>query len=111
MAVMNDQEVQGKLTEIIERLRAALSPAVIYLFGSYAYGRPGPGSDIDLLVVVDDSQLDPYERDAVAYHALIGVRVPIDVQVYTRAEFDRRAALPVSFERTVKGKGKVVYVA
>ena len=37
--------------------------------------------------------------------------VPVDVQVYTRAEFETRAALAVSFERTVKHKGRVVYAA
>jgi hypothetical protein len=31
--------------------------------------------------------------------------------VYTREEFDRRSALPVSFERNVKRKGRVVYAA
>lgn len=57
------------------------------------------------------SPLSPYERDAIAYRALIGLGVPKDVQVYTRKEFETQAALPVSFERTVKTKGKVLYAA
>jgi len=32
-------------------------------------------------------------------------------QVYTREEFEGRVALPVSFERTIKRKGKLVYAA
>ena len=105
-----DGEVDQKLAEVVERLKDALSPVAIYLYGSYVYGTPGPGSDLDLLVVVEDSPLDPYTRDAMAYRALSGLGIPKDVQVYTRAEFEQRAALPVSFERTVKTKGRLLHV-
>ncbi|MCH8966090.1 MAG: nucleotidyltransferase domain-containing protein [Planctomycetes bacterium] len=111
MPVLDGQEFDAKIAEIVARVRAALSPIRIYLHGSYAYGTPGPASDIDPLVVVEESGLDPYERDAAAYRALAGCGVAKDVQVYTRAEFEERAALPVSFERTVKKKRKIVYVA
>ena len=111
MAAMDAPELDSRLTEIVERLRAALLPATIYLFGSHAYGEPGLASDIDLLVIVEVSPLDSYERDAVAYRALGDIRGPIDVLVYTRSEFEQRAALPVSFERTVKGKGRIIYAA
>jgi predicted nucleotidyltransferase len=109
--ILSPEQLEEKLAEIVRRLRAALDPVAIYFFGSYAYGTPQSHSDIDLLIVVEDSPLSPYQRDALAYRALGGIRCPIDVQVYTRAEFERRAALPVSFERTVKRKGKVVYAA
>ncbi len=69
------------------------------------------GSDIDLLVVVAESDLSFFERGAAAYRALRRIGVPVDVQVYTRAEFETRAALPVSFERTVRAEGRVLYAA
>lgn len=109
--LLSEAELAEKLAEAVRRLRAALAPSAIYFFGSYAYGTPGPGSDLDLLVVVEDSPLDPYSRDALAYRALRGLGVPKDVQVYTRAEFEERAALPVSFERTVKTRGRLLYAA
>jgi predicted nucleotidyltransferase len=111
MPVLSGAELEQKLGEIVRRLRERFSPVAIYLFGSYAYGQASPHSDIDLLVVVEDSPLDPFERDAQAYLALCGLGVPKDVQVYTRAEFEQRSALPVSFERTVKAKGKLIYAA
>ena len=111
MPVLQGPEFDEKLAEIVARLRAALSPVAIYLYGSYAYGTPGPGSDVDLLVVVEKSSVDPYTRDAGAYRALFGIGVPKDVQVYTRSEFEERAALPVSFERMVKKKGRIIYGA
>ena len=111
MPLLTEAELQEKLDTIVERLRDAFSPVAIYLFGSYVYGTPNRHSDIDLLVVVEDSPLSPYKRDALAYRALRGLGVAKDVMVYTRREFEERAALPVSFERTVKQKGKSLYAA
>ena len=104
MVVLSDQ-VSGHLREAVQRLRLALRPQAIYLYGSHAYGTPSLHSDLDLLVVVPRTPLTAFERDAVAYRALGDIRFPIDVQVYTEDEFEARAALPLSFERTVKQKG------
>ena len=108
---MTPEKVDQALPEIVRRLCAALSAERIYLFGSYAYGTPHRHSDVDLLVVVRDSPLGFVERTALAYAALDRIGVPIDVMVYTREEFERRATLPVSFERTVRHKGRVLYAA
>ncbi len=108
---MTPSEIESKITEAVARLCLVFSPVVIYLHGSYAHGNPGADSDLDLLVVVADSPDDPYTRDAAAYRALSGLGVPKDVQVYTKKEFEERAALPVSFERTVKAKGRVLHGA
>lgn len=111
MTLLSTAELQEKIALIVERLQDAFSPVAIYLFGSYAYGQPGQHSDIDLLVIVEDSSLTAYARDALAYRAIGAIGVSKDVQVYTRKEFEERSALPISFERTVKQKGKLVYVA
>lgn len=105
------QRFEAFLAQAVDRLRCALAPLAIYLYGSYAYGSPRPNSDIDLLVVVEKSPLSAFERDAIAYRALGDIPFPIDVQVYTKTEFDERSALNVSFERTVKLKGKLVHAA
>lgn len=99
------------LKEVVNRLRAEFSPVAIYLFGSHAYGTSRPDSDLDLLVVVEDDPRSAFQRDAAAYRALIGIDMPVDVEVYTREEFESRSALPVSFERTVQEKGRLVYAA
>lgn len=111
MPLLAETGLEQILSKALERLRDALAPQAVYLFGSYVYGEPTKDSDLDLLVVVEDSPLSAYQRDAAANRALGDLRMPIDVQVYTRSEFDERAALPVSFERTVKQKGKLVYAA
>jgi predicted nucleotidyltransferase len=105
------RRIQKALPEIVRRLREALAPECVYLFGSAAYGSITPDSEVDLLVVVPDSPLSYYERGALAYRALRHIGVPIDVMVYTRDEFHRRASLPISFKRTVCTKGRVLYAA
>jgi predicted nucleotidyltransferase len=38
---------------VVARIAARFQPEKIILFGSYAYGTPQPGSDVDLLVVME----------------------------------------------------------
>jgi predicted nucleotidyltransferase len=109
--MLDAEQLQSHLARAVERLRAALAPVAVYFYGSYVYGTPDSDGDLDLLVVVEDTLVPPFERDAIADRALGDLPLPIDVQVYTREEFEHRAALPVSFERTVKTKGRLVYAA
>ena len=71
MPLLSNEEREEKLAEIVSRLRAALSPVAIYFFGSYAYGTTNRHSDIDLLVVIEDSPLDVFSRDAIAIRACL----------------------------------------
>ena len=64
------------LSEIRRRLVAALKPEQIILFGSYAYGEPTEDSDIDLLVIVAQSDEPRYRRSRSAYRALRGMGIP-----------------------------------
>ena len=50
----------GEMVESIVRLLAdALQPEAIYLFGSHAYGTPHRHSDIDLLILMGDTEEPP----------------------------------------------------
>lgn len=99
------------LNETVQRIVATFDPIAIYLYGSHAYGQPHQDSDIDLLVVVNDSSLPPHQRAVTAYRALRGLFVPVEIKVATRAEFERRARWQSSIEKTVQEKGKVLYGA
>ena len=97
------------LDEIVRRLKTALNPEQIFLFGSRARGEAGPESDFDLLVVVATSALPRYRRDQLAFRALRGVGVSKDVLVYTRDEFARGAKVPASLPATVLREGKLLH--
>jgi uncharacterized protein len=43
---------EKKIVDLGERIAREFQPERIILFGSYAYGKPRPDSDVDLLVVL-----------------------------------------------------------
>ena len=69
------------LDEIVRRLVAAYQPERVYLFGSHARGDAGPDSDFDLLVIVPDDAAPERRRSRLAYQALRGTGVAVDVVV------------------------------
>jgi predicted nucleotidyltransferase len=97
------------LEEIVARLVQGLHPERIYLFGSQARGQAEESSDIDLLVVVPDSELPRHRREALSYDLLWGVTVPVDVIVLTQAEFQRASRVRTSLASTVRTEGRLLY--
>ena len=95
--------------EIVRRLVGEFQPEAIYLFGSYAWGQPAPESDLDLLVIVSESNQRPIERSQRAQRSLRGVRVAVDVLVKTRAEFEHFRPVKASLEAQIFEKGKLLY--
>ncbi|MEW6249623.1 MAG: nucleotidyltransferase domain-containing protein [Planctomycetota bacterium] len=99
------------LAEIVSRLTSALAPRAIYLFGSHAYGTPTPDSDVDLMIAVDEAELARDDTDERGYRALRGLFLPIELHIVGMQQFQRRAAVPASFEHEVRTKGKLLYAA
>jgi predicted nucleotidyltransferase len=95
--------------EITQRLVDEFNPEAVYLFGSYAWGQPEPGSDLDLLVIIQDSHQQPVQRAVRAQHSLRGVPVAVDVLVKTSAEVERYRHVHASLEAQILEKGKLLY--
>ena len=84
--------------ETVQCLTAAMKPLRMrhpgieraVLFGSLQRGDAVPGSDADVLVVVDTTDLQFPERAAV--YSPAGVGVPVDLFVYTSAELEDMVA-------------------
>lgn len=95
--------------EVIRRLVKEFQPETIYLFGSYAWGKPDEESDMDLLVIVPESRENPIQRSVRAQRSLFGVKVAVDVIVKTRREFLRYAAVKASLEAQINREGKLLY--
>lgn len=100
---------QALLQEIVDRLIEGLHPEKIYLFGSQAREEAGQSSNIDLLLVVPDSDLPRHRREALSYDLLWGLTAPVDVIVLTQAEFQRASQVKTSLAATVQAEGKVLY--
>lgn len=97
------------LDEITQKLVREFQPEQVILFGSHAWGTPDRSSDIDLMVIVDQSDLSDYERAVLALACLRDVDVTKDVIVKTRAEFDFFSDVRASLENKVARRGKVLY--
>jgi predicted nucleotidyltransferase len=97
------------LQEITHRLVNEFQPEEIILFGSQAWGKPGEDSDLDLLVIISDSDLSPARRAMSAYQCLQGLNVPKDILVRTRAEVERFRHVQASLEHQIFERGTVLY--
>lgn len=103
-----------ELEEIVRRLVEAMNPERIYLFGSQARGDAAYDSDYDLMVILPESNQPRHQRAQSAYGALWGIpggRVPVDVLVWTRTEFERDLPVVASLPATVAREGKLIHVA
>lgn len=87
-------------------------PEKIVLFGSYAYGRPGPDSDVDLLVMMP-FEGSPFRQAAVILgHVVRTVGVlPMDLLVRTPDQVRERLQIGDGFMREISERGKVMYEA
>ena len=98
-----------KIQEVTNRLVKEFHPQKIILFGSYAWGTPTNDSDLDLMVVIQDSNERPAARARRAYHCLRGINVPKDILVRTDKELNRFKHVKASLECKVIKDGKVLY--
>jgi predicted nucleotidyltransferase len=97
------------LAIVKERLVAEFQPEQIWLFGSHAWGTPTEDSDVDLMVVVRDSDETPVRRSQRAHRCLRGLGMPKDVIVPTRAQVDRYKHLRASLFHQVLTQGRKLY--
>jgi uncharacterized protein len=97
------------LQTVTQRLVAEFQPDQVWLYGSHAWGKPHDDSDVDLLVVVPQSDETPIRRSQRAHRCLRGLRLPKDVLVETRQEVDRVKELKTSLENVILSRGRRLY--
>ena len=97
------------LKDMTSRLVKEFSPEKIILFGSHAWGNPNQDSDLDMMVVVSDSDERPSKRAQRAYRCLRGINVPKDILVKTSKEINKFIKVKASLEAEVMERGKVLY--
>jgi predicted nucleotidyltransferase len=91
---------------MVRRIVRHFHPQRIILFGSYAYGKPGPDSDVDVLVVMPARN----ETDqAVRIREVVDPRFALDIIVRTPRNLAFRLKEGDWFLREIVGMGKVLY--
>lgn len=104
-----EQISNSTLEDITKRLVKALNPEQIILFGSYAWGTPTEESDVDIFVIVTESNIHPAKRARYAYKCLRGLDISKDILVRTRQEVEKYRYVKTSFESEILEKGKILY--
>ena len=108
-----------RLNDFIPQIREDLikiNPYKIVLFGSLSTGNENSESDIDLLVILDSDEIAQNYKEKMSNKLLvrntiyeISKKVPIDLLVYTKKEFEIIENNPNSFFRDISTTGKVLY--
>jgi predicted nucleotidyltransferase len=105
-----DAAIQAELDKLKELIINAIPVEQIYLFGSYAYGKPHKDSDLDLYVVLPDG-LPMRDLDAGLQIRMAIARkksIPVDIIAKNKSDFlDRLDG--VTLERVVNRDGIRIY--
>ncbi len=95
------EEIVGKIS--------SKKPYKLILFGSQAYGSPGQESDIDLLVVVPDTDKSTREIARQGRASLWGLKTPVDLIVCTESQFERYGDVKNTVMNEALCEGRLVY--
>ncbi len=101
--------IQNVLNEATQKLVIEFNPEQILLFGSHAWGQPNENSDLNLLVIVSESNQKAVQRSIRAHRCRSGLTVPKDVLVRTRTEVEHSRIAQASLIRQIMDRGKVIY--
>jgi predicted nucleotidyltransferase len=97
-----------KIRAVVKKIANKFDPEKVILFGSYAYGKPKPESDVDLLVVMETPLRERQQRLEIS-RALSPRPFPLDIIVRTPKQIRERIALGDFFLREITSEGKVIY--
>ncbi|CAN2043323.1 Nucleotidyltransferase domain-containing protein [Candidatus Magnetomoraceae bacterium gMMP-1] len=99
--------------ELILKKLKKINPYKVILFGSYAYGKPKPDSDIDLIVVLNNEDIPANFKEKNKNYLTVSKSIrniskliPVDLIVYTQNEFNRFVELESNFSKYVLSNGK-----
>jgi predicted nucleotidyltransferase len=101
--------LRSAIQEFADEVARRFKPEKIILFGSYAYGRPTPDSDVDLLVIMPCKRR-PLDQ-ALKIRLAIKAGFPLDLVVRTPTVLRRRLGWGDFFLREIILKGKVLHDA
>lgn len=97
-----------EMKSLVSKIVGKYSPEKVYLFGSYAWGKPTSDSDIDLFIVKNTLKTQR-ERRRELRSLLFGSGIPFDLFIYTPGEVNSRLKIGDFFIQDIISKGKILY--
>ncbi len=105
---MIDEKLKNEIIEAVK----PLAPERVILFGSYAWGAHNADSDVDLVVVLNQSgmsrsysDLRKNKKNVSKYLMGIRKRIPVDLLVYTKDEWNYMISSDTSFIKNIIKNG------
>lgn len=95
---------------LAKHIAEKFQPEEIILFGSHAYGKPQPWSDVDLLVVMDTPKGE-METALEIKKSIFPVLFSVDILVRSREVIEKRKSLNDWFLLEITQKGKTLYAS
>ncbi len=100
-------DYEKKIGEIAQKIVDQFHPDKIILFGSYAWGTPGPNSDVDLLVISETQ--DTRQLARAIDGSLFPRPFPIDLMVFRPEQVEQRRQKGDFFVGEILTRGKILY--
>ncbi len=104
--------------DLLEEIKFAIShlkPLKAIVFGSFAYGTPHKDSDLDILVILNKSGISKNYSELIENkHELskllrdIRKRIPVDLLVYTKDEWEYIKKSGSSFYKNIEKRGVTI---
>ena len=101
-------QYEQEIKNITERIIEEEKPEKIILFGSYATSMTTKDSDVDLFIVKKTTE-SSRERRLNLRRKLFGIKVPMDILIYTPSEVQIRLDLNDLFIKDIVNNGKLLY--
>lgn len=102
------QKYLKELKKLKENIVREYKPEKIILFGSLAWGKVGPDSDIDLFIIKKTAK-PRLERQREVSRILLGREAPVDILVFTPEETMKRKKMGDDFVIDILKTGKLIY--
>jgi len=103
-----ERQIKEVINAYVDCISSDKDVVQIYLFGSCAYGEPQERSDIDLMVIIDDT-LHTIKKSTALRKKLRGNRsVPMDMLVNRISDFEKSQSYP-SIQKRIKEQGILLY--
>jgi len=103
----NETRYQKEIKKISKIIVEKYKPEKIILFGSCAYGKVKPSSDIDMLIIKKTSKERIRRIQDILF--MIDNGLPFEPLVYTPVEIKKRLKLGDFFIKDILNKGKILY--
>lgn len=103
-------EEKIELDRIVCSIKTCLKVEEIYLFGSFAYGKPSAESDFDIYIVIPDDSIRPLEAAQKIRASIVDFQKhPVDLLVSKRSSFMKKKSYYSLIEHEVSSRGIKIY--